>query len=244
VAELVEQVTEIVELRLLEKQIKAGLEGMISAGTALAEIRDRRLYKQTHHSFDAYCLDRWGFTRHRADQLIGAASTVGAMVQAETPPRILPTHETLVRPLQQLPTPEAQADAWDAAVSEAGGGIPTAKQVAAAVEKRQPKLLPTIVGTTATVIADDAQVPSGATVTIESIDRSGNTLTVRAEDGKTTTVFRSEIEPHEFAPPPTKKSPPSSEYLALKSLLKTVWLEVGEQLSPALREQVKAAISE
>jgi hypothetical protein len=31
------------------------------AAKALREIRDRRLYLKTHDTFEAYCVERWGF---------------------------------------------------------------------------------------------------------------------------------------------------------------------------------------
>jgi hypothetical protein len=37
------------------------------AGKALAELRDRRLYRSTHKTFETYCRDRFRFTRHSAN---------------------------------------------------------------------------------------------------------------------------------------------------------------------------------
>lgn len=36
------------------------------AGKALAELRNRKLYRSTHHSFEDYCQDRFGYTRYSA----------------------------------------------------------------------------------------------------------------------------------------------------------------------------------
>lgn len=41
------------------------------AGRALQVIRDARLYRDTHETFEAYCLDRWGLSRPHAYRLIG-----------------------------------------------------------------------------------------------------------------------------------------------------------------------------
>jgi hypothetical protein len=46
---------------------------------ALREIRDRRLYRSTHETFEEYCKDRWGFASSRARQLIAAADTPPAV---------------------------------------------------------------------------------------------------------------------------------------------------------------------
>ncbi len=42
-------------------------------GKALAELRDRRLYRSTHSTFEEYCKDRFGYNRPRSYQLIDAA---------------------------------------------------------------------------------------------------------------------------------------------------------------------------
>ncbi len=43
------------------------------------EIRDKRLYRQTHSTFEAYCRERWGWSRQRAYQQIEAASYVSSL---------------------------------------------------------------------------------------------------------------------------------------------------------------------
>lgn len=54
---------------------------MLRFGDLLGLIRDRRLYKPGHRNFEAYCMERWGFSRDAADREIGR---VRAM--AELPP--------------------------------------------------------------------------------------------------------------------------------------------------------------
>jgi hypothetical protein len=43
------------------------------AGAALRELRDKRLYRSTHRTFEDYCQERFGYTRRRPYQLIEAA---------------------------------------------------------------------------------------------------------------------------------------------------------------------------
>lgn len=43
------------------------------AGAALRELRDKRLYRSTHRTFEEYCYERFGYTRRRPYQLIEAA---------------------------------------------------------------------------------------------------------------------------------------------------------------------------
>ena len=60
----------------LESVIERGRKTFIEVGYALAMIRDQRLYRQTHATFEAYCAEQWGWTRQRSYQLMNAASVV------------------------------------------------------------------------------------------------------------------------------------------------------------------------
>lgn len=53
-----------------------GLGTSVEVGAALTEIREQRLYRlrDGFTTFEAYCKERWGFTRDKADRLIGAAA--------------------------------------------------------------------------------------------------------------------------------------------------------------------------
>jgi hypothetical protein len=50
-----------------------------TVGAVLREIRDNKLYKETHKSFEAYCKERWGFTRQTAYDYIKAEGVVRAL---------------------------------------------------------------------------------------------------------------------------------------------------------------------
>jgi hypothetical protein len=63
----------------LEKTVEVGRQTFIAVGTALAEIRDTRLYKADFATFDDYCDNRWGFSRAHAHRLIEAASLATEM---------------------------------------------------------------------------------------------------------------------------------------------------------------------
>jgi hypothetical protein len=62
-----------------EEIIEKGLATFIEVGAALLQIRDERLYLETHKTFDDYCRERWDFTDRRARQLMTAAE-VGTIV--------------------------------------------------------------------------------------------------------------------------------------------------------------------
>lgn len=60
-------------LAALERDIEAGQRTFIKMGTALAEIRDNRLYKSQFKTFEEYCREKWNFSRAHAYRLIDAA---------------------------------------------------------------------------------------------------------------------------------------------------------------------------
>lgn len=70
-------------LGVLEKRIAAGLQTFREVGQALLEIRDSRLYRDTHPTFEAYCVERWAMERSRAYQLIDSAKVVNALGDPE-----------------------------------------------------------------------------------------------------------------------------------------------------------------
>lgn len=119
---------EIARLEQLEGTIKTGITTFINVGLALAEIRDAKLYRQTHTTFQSYCKDKWGFTRQRAYQLIGAAEVAGTL---ECKPRVdIP--EKAFRLLAPIPTKEKRQEVYNKAVEIAGDGPVTTSDVAAA----------------------------------------------------------------------------------------------------------------
>lgn len=102
-------------LQRCEQTISKGLATFRDVGQALLEIRDSRLYRDSHATFEAYCSERWEFSRQRAYQLIGAAQTVEAMsTVVDTPP----TTERQIRPLLTVPE-DQRADVWAEVVETA-----------------------------------------------------------------------------------------------------------------------------
>jgi hypothetical protein len=97
-------------LVMLEKRIENGLAVFRQVGEALMEIRDKRLYRESHSNFDAYCKARWAFDRGRAYQLIGAAEVARA-IPAEFHG---PSNEAQARELVPLmrENPSVVAEIW------------------------------------------------------------------------------------------------------------------------------------
>ena len=107
--------TERTDLANCEEVIDKGLRTFVEVGTALLTIRDRRLYRAQHGTFEDYCQGRWGMSRPRAYQMIDAATVVGNL---STIVDKFPTTESQARPLTQLP-PEAQSVAPEGKVTAA-----------------------------------------------------------------------------------------------------------------------------
>jgi hypothetical protein len=67
----------------LEAVIERGVKTFVEVGEALMEIRDGRLYRETHSSFESYLRERWNISRPRGYQLIDAAKL---STTVDTPP--------------------------------------------------------------------------------------------------------------------------------------------------------------
>lgn len=124
------------DLDALEARVGAGLGGFVQVGLALLEIKDRRLYRAEHATFEAYLAVRWGLGRSQAYRLIDAAG-VAAVVSPDGDDG--PQRESQMRPLVGLPPAEQRA-AWQAATRD--GQNPTGAQVQAAAAAVLARLSP------------------------------------------------------------------------------------------------------
>lgn len=59
-----------------ESVIDKGLNTFLGVGQALADIRDNRLYRETHNKFEKYCKEVWDLSRGYADRQIGGYETM------------------------------------------------------------------------------------------------------------------------------------------------------------------------
>lgn len=114
------------ELKAAECTIAGGWETFVKVGQALAKIRDERLYREQHKSFEAYTRDKWQYGKAYASRLIGAAETVEDL--KPTGEKTLPVNEAQVRPLLALPR-EKRPEAWKKIIEQAGGKKLTARLV-------------------------------------------------------------------------------------------------------------------
>lgn len=125
---------EIVSHRSLEENesiIERGFGTFIAVGTALAEIRDARLYLESHSDFDSYCLDRWDFDRKRASALITAA----AVSEISDIPIANEAHASALAALKDRPEDLAAALETATAKAEAEGAKLTASRIKNAVDE-------------------------------------------------------------------------------------------------------------
>ena len=118
-------VRERTRLAWCETRIERGLATFVEVGQALLEVRDGRLYRAEHGTFEDYCRERWGMSDRRARQLMTAAE-IGTTVPADLP---APRNEAVARELAPLRSdPPRLREAWQEAVEE-HGPEPTAAQV-------------------------------------------------------------------------------------------------------------------
>ena len=107
--------TEVVKLRDLEGIVERGLQTFVEVGAALAIIREQKLYRAAHSTFEAYCEERWGWSDRRARQLMDASEVVTSLAETGT---MVPVNERQARELARVPE-DQRADVWKKAVDTA-----------------------------------------------------------------------------------------------------------------------------
>lgn len=153
--EIVEDLTHDEARDRSQLELRVG-QAFYQAGKALAELRQRRLYRSTHKTFEAYCQDKFEFTRRHSDYLIAGTVVVENLQQLRTihsqtgsnetlrpiQAQVLPTKLEQVRPLASL-KPEEQRQIWDKAVEAADGKVPSGRVVKEIVEQltEKPRIL-------------------------------------------------------------------------------------------------------
>ena len=126
-------------LRLERKVEKAFYE----AGVALQALRDKRLYRSTHSTFEEYCRERFDYSRSYSSRLIKAVEVVDNIRQnvanwQQNKTIVLPVTESQCRHIAKLKQPSSQARAWMESVNRCDGSSPPAKVIKEVVEKIQP----------------------------------------------------------------------------------------------------------
>lgn len=114
---------ELHQLAEHEAVIERGIKTFYEVGVALSEIRNRRLYREDHDTFEAYCQQRWNISRPRAYELMQAAQVVSGM--PDTLPA--PTSARQASELARVPVAERTA-VWQETL-ERTAGKPTAAAI-------------------------------------------------------------------------------------------------------------------
>ncbi|MCC5653293.1 hypothetical protein LC609_26550 [Nostoc sp. XA013] len=135
---------EVKELTDQEQSLRLQLErrverAFLEAGQALMELRDRRLYRSTHRTFEEYCRERFGYSRDAAYLKI-SATAVYENLQKFLPTNgqqiPMPTNERQLRFLAKAELePAVQANVWQQAVEQAGNKIPSGRIVKDVVDR-------------------------------------------------------------------------------------------------------------
>jgi len=152
VIEVLEELTQDEERERHRLELKVE-RSFYEAGTALKELRDQRLYRNTHpDDFEGYCRDRFGKTKQAVNYLIAAAGVYKNLEttidcrdnkQPQTTTngcRVLPTSERQVRDVAAFEK-EVQTQIWAEAVAKADGKVPSSRIVKSVVERIKEKTL-------------------------------------------------------------------------------------------------------
>jgi hypothetical protein len=132
--EIVESLTAMERSALThaEATIERGLSSFLEVGGALAQVRESRLYREDHGTFEAYCSARWNITDRRARQMIDAAEIVTSLPTGT----VVPVTESQAREIADLDPEVAAAVMAEAATAEKV----TATGIRAARERIAPRI--------------------------------------------------------------------------------------------------------
>jgi hypothetical protein len=104
------------------------LTGFIACGRALLEIRESKLYRETHATFADFCREKFAIARSTADQLCRSTQVyenLSATLSDSDTPVLDTVPEIVLRPLTTLPAPELQRETWRLAASLSPDKKPT-----------------------------------------------------------------------------------------------------------------------
>jgi hypothetical protein len=123
------------ELRnLYEIQVKTAF---YTAGTALSQLQQLRLYRSTHTNFEEFCLDIFSFSRDYAYLMMRAAQiyqNLADNLPTNSRQLPLPTKQRQLRPIIKARLDDAaQIEVWQMAIADSDGKIPSSSIVTKAV---------------------------------------------------------------------------------------------------------------
>ncbi|MBM9605940.1 hypothetical protein [Desulfopila inferna] len=125
-------------LEQLENVVVENFKTFIQVGRALAEIRDRKLYRKKAMTFERYCKELFDIAKSRAYELINAADVIENVRNCGQNDDVdlssFFVNESQIRPLTKL-RPEQQVSVCRAAIESAPNGRMTATHVKKVVKE-------------------------------------------------------------------------------------------------------------
>lgn len=121
------------ELAAIEIAIEDSLRGFEAMASRLKRVRDGRLYRENHVTFEDYCRVKWGFVASRARQIVAGAEATESVTKVTLP---APASERVARVLVPLSETERR-EVWAEAVDEFGD-TPTAAQTREVAQRHLP----------------------------------------------------------------------------------------------------------
>lgn len=125
------------ERQELETAIKSGWKTFLEVGSAVAKIRDKKLFRDRYETFEQYLLNELGYSLPYAYSLIGSAQ-VNEQISAIAEIKVKPLNEAQFRELISVPEAKRVA-AWKSALKLAGDKPVTAKVVRQAAAAFKPR---------------------------------------------------------------------------------------------------------
>ena len=125
---------EKVLLNECESIIEKGFNTFTEVGNALFEIRNNKLYRENHTTFEDYCKQKWQIKRQRAYELMDAAGIVNTLSEisdkTETSKNTLNIKESHAAALGKIPV-DIRGEVWQEAIKEqqSTGKVITAKYI-------------------------------------------------------------------------------------------------------------------
>jgi hypothetical protein len=128
--------TESTRKKALIATVKAAIDSIGEGGNALLELRDSRLYRDTHGDFDTFCQDVFGKTKTHINRLIDAAEVARDLTPIGVTPK-----ESHLRELKSVEPAQRDSvfrEAVESSPKKNGKPHVTAKHVQKVVAKRKP----------------------------------------------------------------------------------------------------------
>lgn len=125
---LTAELTEV-ESRILtdcESTIRNGLHHLVQVAQSLQVIRDQRLYRIAHKTFEEYCAEKWAIGRSYAYRLIDCAVVLDDL--STVPDKQLPTTESQIRELKRVSS-DIRPQVWERVIAASADQPVTARRI-------------------------------------------------------------------------------------------------------------------